>query len=365
MDKLPAGKSRLIRKQQEDEDVDYDEVDFTPENKHMFKSRDRGRSASTCLEALDADLCLRFAFAFPDSSHPLRRTISIIMDYQQHAMSRQRQMEAEMSRFESEIGGGNPFAGGHPGQGPRLEGLPSSYEPLPHPPQQQSGGPSFQFIPHAIQRNLPQRPGQPAAQAPPQFNQQQHHPHQQGYGQSAHGSSGQASAAAGSASGVGYTVTPMGLPPVASQSTAVAPAAKKAKAPEESNRQKKKNKKNARIAGGQVWEDASLQDWDNNDFRIFCGDLGNDVTDEVLNRAFNKYPSFLKSKVVRDKRTNKTKGFGFVSFKDPQDFMRAMRDMNGKYVGSRPIKLRKSSWKDRNLEVVKKKKKERAKLGLL
>lgn len=36
----------------------------------------------------------------------------------------------------------------------------------------------------------------------------------------------------------------------------------------------------------------------------------------------------------------------------------------GRYVGSRPIKLRKSSWKDRNLEVVRKKQKEKKKLGL-
>lgn len=66
------------------------------------------------------------------------------------------------------------------------------------------------------------------------------------------------------------------------------------------------------------------------DFRIFCGDLGNDVTDEMLIRVFGKYPSFQRAKVVRDKRTNKTKGFGFVSFKDPQDFIKAMKEMNGK-----------------------------------
>ncbi|KAK3107056.1 hypothetical protein FSP39_006010, partial [Pinctada imbricata] len=64
------------------------------------------------------------------------------------------------------------------------------------------------------------------------------------------------------------------------------------------------------------------------DFRIFCGDLGNEVTDEVLARAFSRYPTFLKAKVVRDKRTNKTKGYGFVSFRDPNDFVQAMRDMN-------------------------------------
>lgn len=65
------------------------------------------------------------------------------------------------------------------------------------------------------------------------------------------------------------------------------------------------------------------------DFRIFCGDLGNEVNDDILARAFARYPSFLKAKVVRDKRTGKTKGYGFVSFKDPNDYVRAMREMNG------------------------------------
>lgn len=65
------------------------------------------------------------------------------------------------------------------------------------------------------------------------------------------------------------------------------------------------------------------------DFRLFCGDLGNDVTDEVLARVFGRYASFTKAKVVRDKRTNKTKGYGFVSFKDPNDFVRAIRELDG------------------------------------
>ncbi|XP_046387596.1 RNA-binding protein 42 [Ischnura elegans] len=128
----------------------------------------------------------------------------------------------------------------------------------------------------------------------------------------------------------------------------------------------KRTKKIIRVAGGQQWEDNSLSEWDDDDYRIFCGDLGNDVTDEVLTRAFSKYQSFLKAKVVRDKRTNKTKGFGFVSFKDPQDFIKAMKEMNGRYVGSRPIKLRKSTWKNRNLDMARKKEKEKAALiGLL
>lgn len=126
---------------------------------------------------------------------------------------------------------------------------------------------------------------------------------------------------------------------------------------------KKVDKKTLRAIGGQVWEDPTLLDWDDDDFRIFCGDLGNDVNDELLTRTFSKYPSFVKAKVVRDKRTNKTKGYGFISFKEPQDFIRAMKEYDGKYVGSRPIKLRKSTWKQRGID--ERRKKEAEKKALL
>ncbi|XP_044254431.1 RNA-binding protein 42 [Tribolium madens] len=123
-----------------------------------------------------------------------------------------------------------------------------------------------------------------------------------------------------------------------------------------------KNRKLMRTGGGQTWEDLSMNDWPDDDFRIFCGDLGNDVTDELLTRTFNKYPSFTRAKVIRDKRTNKSKGYGFISFRDPADFTKAMKEMNGRYVGSRPIKLRKSTWRNRCIDVVKKKEKEKAAL---
>ena len=62
------------------------------------------------------------------------------------------------------------------------------------------------------------------------------------------------------------------------------------------------------------------------------GDLGNDVNDDTLARSFSKYSSFMKARVIRDKFTKKTKGFGFVSFKSPQDFMQAMKEMNGEFL---------------------------------
>ncbi|CAI9266641.1 unnamed protein product [Lactuca saligna] len=102
-----------------------------------------------------------------------------------------------------------------------------------------------------------------------------------------------------------------------------------------------------RKAAGQAWEDPTLAEWPENDYRLFCGDLGNEVNDDVLSKAFQRFPSFNMAKVVRDKRTGKTKGYGFVSFSNPTDLAGALKEMNGKYVGNRPIKLRKSNWKER------------------
>ncbi|KAF9541266.1 RNA-binding protein 42 [Mortierella hygrophila] len=107
-----------------------------------------------------------------------------------------------------------------------------------------------------------------------------------------------------------------------------------------------------RKAAGKTWEDSTLLEFEENDFRLFAGDLGNEVTDEILTKTFSKYPSFLMAKVVRDKRTDKSRGYGFISFAEPDGFARAWKEMNGKYVGNRPIKLRKSQWKDRTVEIV-------------
>ena len=63
------------------------------------------------------------------------------------------------------------------------------------------------------------------------------------------------------------------------------------------------------------------------------------MTDEVLARAFSHFPTFMKAKVIRDKHTHKTKGFGFVSFKDPHDFINAMKEVNGKIFLTRSIIL--------------------------
>lgn len=117
----------------------------------------------------------------------------------------------------------------------------------------------------------------------------------------------------------------------------------------------------------------------------------------MLAKLFEAYPTFNKAKVIKDKLTQKNRGYGFASFSDPFECVQAMKDCNGqfkahshaahtamphtqhkhtpftrphprthsprtgKYVGNRPVKLTKSKWEKRTAAPQKKGRKRGAK----
>lgn len=125
---------------------------------------------------------------------------------------------------------------------------------------------------------------------------------------------------------------------------------------QQQQQQQQQGKTIKRSADGKTWEDPILAQFPENDFRIFVGNIGNDVTDDVLARAFQHFPSFAVARVVRDKKTRKSRGYGFVSLMDPNDFLKALDTMNGKYIGNRPCQLRRGKWQERNFDSAKSKK---------
>lgn len=105
--------------------------------------------------------------------------------------------------------------------------------------------------------------------------------------------------------------------------------------------QGEKKKTVMRKGGGQSWEDDTLLEWDPTQFRIMVGNLAGEVTDDSLAKAFAQY-GVSKARVVRDKRTTKSKGYGFVSFTDGELGFKAAREMVGKYIGSHPVTIQRS-----------------------
>jgi RNA recognition motif-containing protein len=83
---------------------------------------------------------------------------------------------------------------------------------------------------------------------------------------------------------------------------------------------------------------------DGSDFTVFVGDLASDVTDFILQDTFkSRYPSVKGAKVVFDRTTGHSKGYGFVKFGDLDEQTRAMTEMNGQYCSSRPMRLGQAS----------------------
>ncbi|KAJ6821994.1 polyadenylate-binding protein RBP45-like [Iris pallida] len=79
---------------------------------------------------------------------------------------------------------------------------------------------------------------------------------------------------------------------------------------------------------------------DGPDYTIFVGDLASDVTDYQLQETFKThYPSVKGAKIVTDRTTGRSKGYGFVRFADLNEQTRAMTEMNGMFCSTRPMRV--------------------------
>ncbi|XP_028966526.1 nucleolysin TIAR-like [Galendromus occidentalis] len=76
----------------------------------------------------------------------------------------------------------------------------------------------------------------------------------------------------------------------------------------------------------------------NKHFHIFVGDLSSDVETQQLREAFTPFGEISDCRVVRDPQTQKSKGYGFVSFLRKQDAETAINAMNGQWLGGRVIR---------------------------
>ncbi|KAG8631799.1 hypothetical protein KVT40_000939 [Elsinoe batatas] len=73
-------------------------------------------------------------------------------------------------------------------------------------------------------------------------------------------------------------------------------------------------------------------------FHIFVGDLSNEVNDEVLTQAFSTFGVVSEARVMWDMKTGRTRGYGFVAFRDRTDAEKALSSMDGEWLGSRAIR---------------------------
>lgn len=72
---------------------------------------------------------------------------------------------------------------------------------------------------------------------------------------------------------------------------------------------------------------------------IYVSNLGFNVQDADLKQLFAQYGEVSSSKVIMDKLTNQSRGFGFVEMPDDAAAQTAIHELNGSSVDGRSIKV--------------------------
>ena len=72
---------------------------------------------------------------------------------------------------------------------------------------------------------------------------------------------------------------------------------------------------------------------------IYVSNLSFNVTDEDLQDFFADYGEVSSAKVITDKFTNKSRGFGFVEMPDDEAARKAIAELDGGIVEGRAIKV--------------------------
>lgn len=71
--------------------------------------------------------------------------------------------------------------------------------------------------------------------------------------------------------------------------------------------------------------------------KLFVGSLPYSVTDDDLSQMFSDFGTVASAKVIFDRETNRSKGFGFVEFEDDAEAKAAIDALNNKEVQGRTI----------------------------
>ncbi len=73
--------------------------------------------------------------------------------------------------------------------------------------------------------------------------------------------------------------------------------------------------------------------------RLYVGNLPYSMTSDELKTAFSSCGNVVSARVIMDRETHRSKGFGFVEFTNDEEGKRALDTMNGKDVAGRKLKV--------------------------
>ncbi|MGZ3600116.1 MAG: RNA recognition motif domain-containing protein [Ktedonobacterales bacterium] len=77
--------------------------------------------------------------------------------------------------------------------------------------------------------------------------------------------------------------------------------------------------------------------------RIYVGNLPYSADNAQLSQLFSAYGEVVDARVITDRTTGQSKGFGFVEMATEEDARRAISELNGTMLGNRNLRLDEAS----------------------
>jgi len=75
---------------------------------------------------------------------------------------------------------------------------------------------------------------------------------------------------------------------------------------------------------------------------IYVGNLAYRTTEEDLEKLFSEFGTVDSVKIITDRDTGRSKGFGFVEMANQTEAEEAIKNINGKEVGERALRVNES-----------------------
>jgi len=72
---------------------------------------------------------------------------------------------------------------------------------------------------------------------------------------------------------------------------------------------------------------------------IYVGNLSYTATDEELSELFQQYGAVVSAKVISDRETGRSRGFGFVEMEESSEADQAIEELDGKDAFGRPLRV--------------------------
>jgi RNA recognition motif-containing protein len=76
---------------------------------------------------------------------------------------------------------------------------------------------------------------------------------------------------------------------------------------------------------------------------IYIGNIPYSMKEQNLIDVFQEFGPVESAKVIIDKKTKRSKGYGFVEMKNEKEELEAVEALNGKELGGRKVKVSKAN----------------------